>query len=81
MKITVTRKHIFCGVVKSPSSCPIALAAKDAGISSPYVNGYLLDRIDHSRKYLLPAEAMAFLGRFDNGDDVAPFTFEAGEIK
>lgn len=72
--VTVTQAHIDKGVARECTRCPIALAMIDAGIAEPWVDEVTVCvgafGVD------LPAEAVAFVETFDNGDPVQPFAFE-----
>ena len=79
--ITVTAEHIAKGVRRICSSCPVALAIADAfpgadvwvgGISFDlYFDGGLttIGGVD------LPADVEVFIHAFDDGYEVAPFSF------
>ena len=71
--ITVEQRHIDAGKLKNEHRCPVALAAKDAGLTDVRVTR---DRL-HSdgRHHKLPAKAQRFVGKFDAGKPVSPTTF------
>ena len=70
--VTVTQAHIDSGERKSSSSCPIAQACVGMGYDDVTVDDtLLLDGIE----YKLPTEASRFIEDFDDGMEVAPFTF------
>ena len=61
------------------TSCPIALAAKDADIVLPDVSNSTLQFKDEDgiiKRAQLPADAQAFVENFDAEDYVEPFEFE-----
>jgi hypothetical protein len=82
VKIQVTQKHITQGVPTSPDTCPIALAAFDAGLR--LAGGYLLvtSKVIYTDKgkYLLPDEACQFVRQFDDEKTVQPFEFTTNKI-
>ena len=63
------------------TTCPVALAAKDAGIVYPQVSMDVLryrpgvGSISDTKRVPLPQEAKEFVQRFDNSEHVEPFTF------
>jgi hypothetical protein len=71
-KITVRRKHIRAGLVKSGTRCPIALACKEhsenvhVGVDCTLIDSYF---------NRLPRSAQRFIKAFDAGRPVKPFTF------
>jgi hypothetical protein len=75
MKIKVTRRHIFEGVQGSWDSCPIALALRDElGVTNLEVgNGVIRCG---KKKFKMSNSADTFVGKFDEGEPVKPFTFE-----
>lgn len=84
MKIQVRPKHIREGEKESAESCPIALAIRARQFQDVWV-----ERVDvmayhpHTQKdvyWSLPPVAQAFLGRFDEGRPVKPFTFEMKRV-
>jgi hypothetical protein len=73
MKIYVRRRHIKCGMARSQSGCPIALAFEEITGERPRVD---LDCINtHDEGFALPRSAQRFIDRFDAGKPVKPFTF------
>lgn len=77
VEIEVNRQHIDRGSIAG-TSCPIALALKDAGAIAPYVD---LDGIQFVYEgvayYLQPDQGTKdFIRAFDGGDPVEPFAFD-----
>lgn len=75
MKIEVTQEHIDGGEMTNPISCPVALALAEAtGLEFWSVWG---DHAERDRALIdLPKEAADFVGFFDQGDSVQPFSFD-----
>jgi len=78
MKITVTQEDINLGKRRDGWHCPIALACQRI-----YQKSFMIDfRSAYNNKEMtfkvfdLPQEAQEFVKRFDNRDEVQPFTFE-----
>lgn len=83
MLVTVTAEHIFRGIKKSCSRCPIALAVRDLfpnaeliGAHPKHVNVYENQRVRH---FDLPEVAKEFINSFDGCWSVEPFSFEMTE--
>jgi hypothetical protein len=75
IKVSVTDKHIKEGKCDNPRYCPIALAIKELGFEKVYVDKrYFLINKEH---YGMPKKACAFIGKFDENNDVRPFSFVA----
>lgn len=74
--IHVNDHHIFMGENYSCTACPIAMAARDAGIDVSSVT-QLGIRSWSGLRYWLPESAREFMERFDSGKDVGPFRFRA----
>ncbi len=78
MRIEVTAEDIAAGERGKCLLCPIALAARRAGLETARVD---LDT-QHGESIadligvLLPDECLKFIIDFDNGKPVAPFVFE-----
>lgn len=79
MKITVTQEDIEEGSPNDPCGCPIALAIGRAIQRIPAVHHKCI--IIRSKKYILPAEAQAFVHDFDNEVEVKPFEFEIPDLE
>lgn len=78
--ITVTEDHIRRGLRQSNQYCPIALAAKDAGVEyvSVFPRGFTCWSIRtqwEGQPIPLPPVAAQFAERFDKELPVAPFSF------
>lgn len=65
MKVTVTQKHIDCGVGASHGYCAIALAVKDCCPDAVVEVGRNYANVGRDR-YWLPLTAVAFIGQFDH---------------
>ena len=76
MKINVTKRDIECGVRWDSEKCPVARAARrmqdDARVSN-YILCYGPE--SRQRRVELPGVAREFIGRFDAGKEVEPFSF------
>ena len=86
MKITVTKEDIKRGIRQSPFSCPIALALerKRVNVDAVKEGAVFLHEWEDPEpgcesgdqvKISLPLKAKNFIGDFDNGYPVKPFTF------
>lgn len=81
MVISVTEHDIKMGYPGWPGMCPIALAAKRA-FKTDYLtvmSGSIYVEAGYPGapgEYKLPDEAVYFIGKFDSGLVVEPFTFE-----
>ena len=93
MRIEVTEGHIREGQRCGCMTCPVALAVSDAlsGNASAYKGGIIevtFAANDHNRDPVMAVSTTEedrrvlaeFIGRFDAGDPVAPFSFE-GELQ
>ncbi len=88
--ITVTQDDIAKGTPRQGSGCPITLALRRAlpqfpGLYSSWwthrhaehpSSAFMRPRGGMTEGYVLPPEVYAFMRAFDNGEQVAPFTFE-----
>jgi hypothetical protein len=76
--ITVTQEHIDAGMRGVCTKCPIALAMIAAGISDPYVDevAVCFNTTLGRPTVDLPAEAINFISKYDDGLDGRPFSFE-----
>ena len=78
--VTVTTDHIAAGKREDCENCPIALAVAEIFPGTPYVDEFtcIITAIDGSEtEFDLPDEAREFIEGFDNGENVAPFAFDA----
>jgi hypothetical protein len=75
MKISVTKEHIKKGKPTFPSACPIALALKDAGFTTPIVIDTFMREEEADIYYDLPRSCSRFIRRFDTKKSVKPFNF------
>ena len=85
MKITVTQEHINEArdllnsdqYVSVYCKCPIALALQEA-MNDPNwrVGGECIWRAGFMNAIVLPKEASTFIFKFDNNEEVKPFSFE-----
>lgn len=74
--VTVTDKHIKNGRPGHLLSCPIALALRDAGFTSPSVSSEIcFSKNRKSYRTIAPKRAETFMSRFDDGGKVKPFSF------
>jgi len=74
MLIVVTEKHITEGTRRSPSTCPVALALRDAGFGLVRVDStYIM--VD-GRVVLTPHSVSWFVEWYDNNCDCPAFTFD-----
>lgn len=83
--INVKLSNIEHGWKGIPGMCPIALAAKDAGLIQPIVFTHCIQFGDSTLEErffaMLPKIATDFIENFDKGLFVRPFEFELEEIK
>lgn len=79
MKIQVTAEDISRGEAGDNYGCPIALAARRAGIDVAVGTDKVLTRRSGVR-YLLPPEAVMFIEKFDRKMMVEPFEFDLGGL-
>ena len=76
MKIRVTQKHLREGKRNEADRCPLALALRDMGVETPWVEeediyyGGQGKRCHHTR------DSLAFINSFDEGLPVHPMTFD-----
>lgn len=73
IRIDVTDEDIRLGKRFSETSCPIARAARRAGIKDPLV---VMGIYSDGKHYCLPLAAQDFVHDFDHGNPVDPFSFE-----
>jgi len=82
MEIDVTEEHIKNGTPNSASYCPIALAIKEKLINDGVVSlivhhlGTSIETVEGVRFFDMDNEARKFIGNFDNGKMVDPFTLK-----
>lgn len=82
MKIKVIAEDIEHGLPCEEKGCPIALAVSRAlGIEAGKVSISLDDVFVSGAEFTLPAKAVAFISRFDDGKTVKPFTFTIKGLK
>jgi hypothetical protein len=75
MKISVTQKHIDEGNVGDCAACPIALAlARAFETRDVYAGTYSL--CVENKCFSTPEVARNFMGDFDAGGPVSPFSFD-----
>lgn len=75
MTITVEQKHIDNADPGSAFGCPVARAARDAGL----VDAFVLSRLywaGRARQAELPEWVLDTILAFDAGEPIAPFSFE-----
>lgn len=76
MTILVTQEHVDRGARQDCWECPIALALADAtGRTWTVRPDFLEDRRD-GKRYGVSEDVFEFMGDFDSGDPVEPFSFE-----
>ena len=84
--ISVTQEDIAAGKPGEACLCPIARAvarllaadlSEEPAVVGPSVLLAVMAGDDTTTQYDLPEEAATFIGRFDNGHTVKPFTFTA----
>ncbi len=75
MKIDVTAEDIKQGVKGSAMSCPIALAVQRKRGYHGATVGYSTCGAVGRGNWVLPKVARDFIAGFDNGREVAPFSF------
>jgi hypothetical protein len=82
MIIKVLERHILEGSPCEQGHCPIALAMRDAGITSPHVASLYVLYVSNgvARSSSLPKEARDFVRNVDVGNAVEPFEFELSGI-
>jgi len=79
MIVKVTQEHIDTGNrgSRSPESCPVALAMKDAGMHYPWVDSEYISFFDaEAHQEPTPPLVALFIMDFDAGEPVEPFEFE-----
>lgn len=82
MKVTVTKKDICNGKKYHSSSCPIARAVRRASGQRILSIGTDCFRVGSSGKdNPLPIVARRFIGKFDGGKRVKPFSFVLSDLK
>lgn len=80
LKIDVTAEDIAKGIQNDCEACPIALALSRAVPGADFIEvdgdaNYELDDVTYYARF--PESAKNFVTRFDAGETVEPFTFEA----
>lgn len=76
IRVNVTQRDIERGVQNSGGRCPVARAMRrHRPFRFASVNG-LEAYVPWGGKYTLPLEVQEFVGAFDDGDPVEPFTFD-----
>lgn len=78
IRIHVTSKDIENGTIGHSGACPIALAARRAGLDTVSVDHSLVDLSssrDGCKEYKMPLKAQKFVDDFDSGKKVKPFSF------
>jgi len=76
--IRLKQKHILCGVKKSRSECPIALAIRDNIPGEYFLEVHSFSVQIGEDYFTLPKSAKAFIEKFDVGLKVSPFEFDIG---
>ena len=88
LTINVTQDHIEKGEKEHWYTCPVALAFIDAGVMYVEVHGFRAEvefpqgsegesiRNLCTSSYVLPYSVGEWIGRFDLGEFVKPFTFD-----
>jgi hypothetical protein len=74
MKVKITRRHINKARPRNPDYCPIALALKELGYKTAWVD-HMFAHIN-KEELPLPKEAAAFAISFDGDYPVEPMEFE-----
>lgn len=74
--VEVTQADIDIGCKKDCLNCPVAVALERATGKMWSVLGTCARRPAEFEVYLLPESARQFIGAFDEGEPVKPFTFE-----
>ena len=85
MKIKITKEDIYRGQSRSACNCPIAQALKRCtGIYNLSVGKqsavYTKPRSWTSSAILLPIKVQQFIQKFDNNQEVKPFSFQIDDI-
>ncbi len=81
--VNVTQKHIDIGDI-SKNSCPVALALKDVGVTSPVVFNDFMTGYYKGEKFWIdcPKEISDWIIDFDmNPDDLCSFEPNRGAVK
>ncbi len=74
-------KKISVDCILRSCVCPVALALHRSGLPEAQVSDvYVAAALGSEEVVFLPAEAVAWIQRFDRGEDVQPFSFQL-EIK
>jgi hypothetical protein len=84
IKVDVTEKHIKKGKRLEPFLCPIALAMKDAlgyRVGVDPISADWKDKKKVSWAASIPPKVKKFIGDFDSGGLVLPFSFTIGYRK
>lgn len=80
IEIKITKAHIRDGVPGDKCNCPIALAIKDTLLTENVVVG-AHDMYINGRAYVVDKKDLAFMGRFDTGKRVRPYSFTLARRK
>lgn len=86
MKIRVTKEHIKKGKPEACSSCPVALALKEAfpeahhTMAGPSQLGLMDEDQGFTRLWDTPLIVREFITRFDSNKPVEPFEFELTDV-
>lgn len=74
VEVNVTHCHIRCGMTGNFAYCPLVLAIREA-LPGWRVEVFGNIAVLNNRAVRLPVECAIFVGRFDNGLSVEPFSF------
>lgn len=74
VEINVSHRHIRCGTPGNYCFCPIVLAIQEV-LPGWRVEAFGNFAVLNKRAVRLPVECAVFVGRFDNGLPVEPFSF------
>lgn len=80
LKIKVLKKDIKEGKPHDPHKCAIALAARRVLKNVDFVSNRIYFKFNKKVDFFgkncaMPGKCMVFIGRFDSGKSVKPFTF------
>ena len=81
--VSVTAEHITAGKREDCERCPIALAFAEIFPGAVYVDDFacMITADDGTEvEFDLPDEALEFIGAFDDGLPVAPFSFTVSPV-
>lgn len=82
-RIKISKKHIEKGEPGNPQSCPIACAILDrqyvdrVDVDGEYIT---IEDSNGGHVYAMPARASNFVMKFDDGEEVHPFSFKLGRL-